>query len=36
MFEKLQLWVYEKTPAYWEIVGFIVFVTFIFLLIGVN
>ena len=36
MFNQLMLWVYEKTPAYWEIVGFVVFVTFIVLLVGVN
>ena len=36
MLNQLVLWVYEKTPAYWEIVGFVVFVAFIGLLVGVK
>ena len=36
MFNQLVLWVYEKTPAYWEIVGFVVVVAFIGFLTGVK
>jgi hypothetical protein len=36
MYNQLILWIYEKTPAFWEIVGFIVFVAFIGFLVGVK
>ena len=36
MFNQLVLWIYEKTPAYWEIVGFFALIVFIGFLVGVN
>ena len=36
MFERLRLWVYKQTPAYWEIVGFFALIAFIGVLAGVN
>jgi hypothetical protein len=36
MFNQLMLWVYEKTPAFWEIVGFVVFGAFVIFLVGVK
>ena len=36
MYNQLILWIYEKTPAFWEIVGFFTLVAFIGLIVGVN
>ncbi len=36
MYNQLILWIYQKTPAFWEIAGFVVFVAFIGFLVGVK